>query len=158
MTVAFVALEDPAHIALLAAQMAQSDPWLTLGRTVEQCTAALSDATRERYLVRVDGDPAGFLIINMAGSVTGYIQTIFVSPAHRGSGLGTRIVDYAEASIFARQPNVFMCVSSFNAGARKLYARLGYSEVGVLSDLLVAGQDEILLRKTKGPVFNYRPS
>jgi [ribosomal protein S18]-alanine N-acetyltransferase len=45
---------------------------------------------------------------------------------------------------------VFICVSSFNPGARRLYERLGFELVGTLRELLVPGHDELLLRKTKG--------
>jgi ribosomal protein S18 acetylase RimI-like enzyme len=48
--------------------------------------------------------------------------------------------------------NVFMCVSSFNIEAKRLYIRLGYEVVGELRDYIVAGHSEILLRKTIGPL------
>jgi len=60
-------------------------------------------------------------------------------------------VEWAEARIFRDSPNVFMCVSSFNANAFRLYQRLGYEVVGELRDYLVRGHSEILLRKTRGP-------
>jgi len=43
-----------------------------------------------------------------------------------------------------------MCVSSFNANAQRLYARLGYEVVGTLRSYIVVEHDEILLRKTRG--------
>lgn len=75
-----------------------------------------------------------------------------VDPALRGRGIGTELLRFAEDRIFSRFANVFMCVSSFNHGARRLYARLGYEVVGELRDYLVAGQGEILPRKTRGPL------
>ena len=48
-----------------------------------------------------------------------------------------------------------MCVSSFNGGARRLYERLGYEVVGELTDYIVQGHSEILLRKTVGPLTGY---
>jgi len=45
-----------------------------------------------------------------------------------------------------------MCVSDFNTGARRLYERLGYRLVGELTDYIVAGRSELLLRKTGGPL------
>ena len=47
---------------------------------------------------------------------------------------------------------MFMCVSSFNQDARRLYERLGYHEVGELTNYIVEGHSEILLRKTRGPL------
>jgi ribosomal-protein-alanine N-acetyltransferase len=53
---------------------------------------------------------------------------------------------------------VFMCVSSFNDGARRLYQRLGYQVVGELTDYIVRGHSEILLRKTSGPLATFTPN
>jgi ribosomal protein S18 acetylase RimI-like enzyme len=133
--------------------MACSEPWLTLGRTYEASLAVIQDPTREAYVVR-DGDTVlGFLIICMTGAFVGYIQTICIHPDHRGRGLGSRMVEFAEQRILREVPNVFMCVSSFNDGARRLYERMGYHIVGELTDYLVSGHSEILLRKTTGPLI-----
>jgi ribosomal protein S18 acetylase RimI-like enzyme len=63
---------------------------------------------------------------------------------------------YAEKHIFSRTPNVFICVSSFNSAARKLYERLGYQTIGELKDYIVSGHSEILLRKTIGPLSEFK--
>jgi hypothetical protein len=73
------------------------------------------------------------------------------------AGLGTRLIGFAEERIFREWPNVFLCVSSFNPDARRLYERLGYQAIGTLTDYIVAGCDEILMRKTRGPLDGYRP-
>jgi ribosomal protein S18 acetylase RimI-like enzyme len=46
-------------------------------------------------------------------------------------------------------------VSSFNEGARRLYQRHGYEVVGELTDYIVKGHSEILLRKTFGPIASF---
>ena len=132
--------------------MACSEPWVTLGRSYETSLAIVQDPTRETYVLREGGEVVGFLIICMTGAFIGYIQTICIHPDHRGRGLGSRMVEFAEQRILREVPNVFMCVSSFNYGARRLYDRLGYQVVGELSDYIVAGHSEILLRKTIGPL------
>ena len=137
--------------------MACSEPWLTLGRTYEACLAIVQDPTREVYLLKTETDLAGFLIVCMTGAFVGYIQTICIDPIRRGQGLGTRLVEFAERRILAESPNVFLCVSSFNPDARRLYERLGYRVIGELADYLVQGHSEILLRKTSGPLSGFRP-
>lgn len=132
--------------------MACSEPWLTLGRTYEASLVIIQDPTRETYITREGGELAGFLIICMTGAFVGYIQTICIHPDYRGQGLGSRMVAFAERRILTEVPNVFMCVSSFNHDARRLYERLGYQVVGELTDYIVAGYSEILLRKTIGPL------
>jgi ribosomal protein S18 acetylase RimI-like enzyme len=141
--------EDCAHL------MACSEPWLTLGRTYEASLSIVLDPAREVYVVRDKGIIAGFLIICMTGAFIGYIQTICIHPDYRGRGLGTQLVAFAEQRIFRDVPNVFMCVSSFNHDARRLYQRLGYQVVGELTDYIVSGHSEILLRKTVGPLTGY---
>ena len=102
-------------------------------------------------MVRSDGGLAGFLILCVTGAFVGYIQTVCVRPDLRGRGLGTRLVRFAEERILREFHNVFMCVSSFNTEAKRLYLGLGYEVVGELKDYIVAGHSEILLRKTTGP-------
>ncbi len=136
--------------------MTASEPWITLGRGYLESLRLLQDPTRETYLARQDGARVGFIILNMKGAFVGYVQTICVAPEARGRGLGTRILAFAEERIFRESPNVFMCVSSFNPDAQRLYERLGYERVGELRDYLVRGHSEILLRKTIGPIREFR--
>jgi ribosomal protein S18 acetylase RimI-like enzyme len=137
--------------------MSSSEPWITLRRTYEVCLEMLEDVERERYAAFREGAFAGFLVLNMKGAFAGYLQTICVTPECRAQGVGSRMIRFAEERIFAQRPNVFLCVSAFNPGARRLYERLGYSAIGELTDYIVAGQSEILMRKTRGPLLDYRP-
>ena len=57
---------------------------------------------------------------------------------------------WAEERIFRDSPNVFICVSSFNSEALRLYERLGYETLGTLSRFVVDDHDELLLRKSRG--------
>ena len=135
--------------------MADSEPWITLGRGYEASLAILRDASKERYVALEGGRLAGFLILNMTGAFIGYIQTVCVAPEDRDRGLGAKLVGFAEERIFRESPNVFLCVSSFNAGARRLYDRLGYRVVGELTDYIVPGHSEILMRKTVGALRSF---
>jgi ribosomal-protein-alanine N-acetyltransferase len=139
-----------------ARMMASTAPWLTLGRTYDACLQIIRDQSREVYVGRLGQAVAGFLIINMGGPFSGYIQTVCVDSVARGQGIGSRLIRWAEERIFRESPNVFMCVSSFNEGAFKLYQRLGYEVIGELKDYLVRGHSEILLRKSQGPWGDFR--
>lgn len=140
-----------------AALMAASDPWLTLGLDRAHCLKTLSAPYRETYAARDGRELAGLVTVTMYGTFRGYIQSLFVAPAARGRGLGEELMRYAEEKIFARAPNVFLCVSSFNKGALKFYRRLGYRRAGVLTDYFQKGSDELLLRKTLGPLQTFSP-
>ena len=150
-------LESKSEAQCCARLMAASEPWLTLGRSYEASLEIVQDRTREVYVARDESGLVGFLVLCMTGAFVGYIQTILVHPNRRGQGLGSKLVQYAEERILRDSPNIFMCVSSFNANARRLYQRLGYEVVGELSNYIVNGHSEILLRKTVGPLTGYRP-
>ena len=132
--------------------MASSEPWITLRRTYATATKSLSNPKKEYHLITHRGERAGFLVLDLNGPLGGYIQAIGVAPEKRGAGIGTAALRWAERYIFASHHNVLLCVSSFNRKALRLYKRLGYATVGPLRDYIVAGHDEILLRKTHGPL------
>lgn len=131
--------------------MASSEPWLTLGRSIEASYRIVTDPTREVHVATLDGERVAFLVLALGGPFSGYLQTLAVAPPWRGHGVGSALLDWAEARIFLVSPNVFLCVSSFNTEARRLYERRGYQYVGELTDYLVAGHSELLFRKTQGP-------
>jgi ribosomal-protein-alanine N-acetyltransferase len=143
------------EIETCAGMMADSEPWITLKRTYEDSVKMLGDPAREVYVALADGVIAGFLILRMDGTFSGYIQTVGVAPDWRNKGIGTKLVKVAEERIFRDRPNVFMCVSSFNPDALRLYERLGYGVIGEIKDFIVKGHSEVLLRKTIAPLYDF---
>lgn len=148
-------LASDTETARCAHLRATSEPWLTLGLGYEASLALLNNPSRETYVATVGNGVAGFIVLAMTGAFVGYIQTVCVAPEYRGNGLGTRLITFAEERIFSETPNVFVCVSSFNLRAHELYLRLGYSQVGELTDFIVSGHSELLLRKTLGPLRGF---
>lgn len=136
--------------------MCTSEPWITLHRTYDDSFRMLTDPSRESYLAVVEGQIAGFMILSMKGAFVGYIQTVCIFPEWRNRGIGTKMIDFAEERIFRDSANVFLCVSSFNGNAQRLYERLGYRVVGELRDFIVPGHSEILLRKTIAPLAEHK--
>jgi len=149
-------LEGREEAETCARMMATTEPWITLGRRHDACLAVVAHAERETYVAVRDGEVAGFVVLNMRGAFTGYIQSVCVEPGSRGGGIGTALMRFAEARIFRESPNVFLCVSSFNPDARRLYERLDYRLVGELTDYIVAGHSELLYRKTVGPIGSFK--
>ncbi len=140
-----------------ARMMASSEPWLTLGRGYEAGLSMLRDPARERHVAVLDGAVCGFFVVLMQGALVGYLQTICVAPNARGKGVGHALMAAAEALVFARSPNFFLMVSDFNLDAQRFYQKLGYAVIGTLTDYLVAGRSEILMRKTRGAMRGYSP-
>ena len=150
-------LRDQSEAEFCAGFIVSSDPWLTLRLPYHHALQRLCDPAREVYLAQVKDQIAGVLILHLGGSFSGYIQTLAVHPVWRNRGVGTKLVQFAEQRMFRESPNVFLCVSSFNDRAQKLYQRLGYERAGELPDYVVKGYSEILMRKTRGPLSDFKP-
>lgn len=157
-TVSIRALRNQAEAAFCAQFMVASEPWLTLGLTFEQAMQRLTNPSREVLVAMVEDQLVGVMILDLGGVLNGYIQILAVHPDWRGRGVGAQMIAWAEERIFQQSPNVFLCVSSFNADAQRFYARLGYQRVGVLPDFLTVGHAEIILRKTRGPWLGFKPA
>ncbi|MGD8969533.1 MAG: GNAT family N-acetyltransferase [Anaerolineae bacterium] len=151
-----VRLRHAAEAGTCARMMANLEPWITLQRDFDASLRIITDPSREVYVATVNGEIAGFIILLMHGAFVGYIQSVCVAPEWRGQGIGTQLMAFAERRIFSETPNAFICVSSFNRGARRLYERLGYQVIGELEDYVIAGHSEILLRKTVAPLTEFK--
>jgi [ribosomal protein S18]-alanine N-acetyltransferase len=129
--------------------MATSEPWLTLSQGYDECLAAVQPAADAELLVaRAGSTPCGFVLLRPRG-VAGspYIVSIAVEASHRGRGVGSKMLDYVESHSRPGARHMFLCVSSFNTSARRLYERSGYCAVGELPDYVVDGSSEILMHK-----------
>jgi len=150
-----VRLGDSGDAETCARMMADSEPWMTLKRGFDDSLRLLTDPSREVYLAREEGEVIGFVAIEMKGSFVGYVKSICVAPNQRGKGIGTMLMSHVEDRVFSEAPNVFICVSGFNEGARRLYERLGYEIVGELKDYIIPGESEVLMRKTVAPLSEF---
>jgi ribosomal protein S18 acetylase RimI-like enzyme len=148
-------LADDTEAEFCARMMKLSEPWLSLGTGFRALFDLMRNPARERYVASLDNRIAGFVAINMSGTLAGYIQTICVAPGNRAAGIGRLLMAHAETRIFRDTPNVFLMVSDFNFTARRFYERLGYRTIGEIPEFLVAGHSEILMRKTRGPLREY---
>jgi [ribosomal protein S18]-alanine N-acetyltransferase len=144
------------EIDICARMMAESEPWITLQRDYSASLRNLSSAEKEIYVAVQGEEVIGFIVLNLHGGFVGYIQSICVAPRWRNHGIGRKLVAFAEQRVFKNYPNLFICVSSFNPGALRLYRTLGYEVVGELMNYIVDGQSEILLRKTIGSLTAFR--
>lgn len=133
--------------AWCARLMASTDPWLTLGRTYEDCLARCGHPEYTLLVASEDGVRLGFVLLHPRG-VAGspYIASIAVSADARGRGVGSALLARAE-TFFAGSRHMFLCVSSFNEAARRLYERQGYEAVGELADYVIDGASETLMHK-----------
>lgn len=100
------------------------------------------------------GRLVGFVTYLLRGTFghSGYVWSLGVAAGAQGHGVGTRLMDAAEAEILGEGPNVFLLVGAENERAQRFYERRGYRRIGELNEYLIAGVTEILYRKTQGPI------
>ena len=83
-------------------------------------------------VLRADGEPVGYAVVTLgwsleSGGLDALLDEVFLDPVHRGSGVGTALVeaavDHARALGASR---IFLEVEAHNDRARRLYERLGF--------------------------------
>ncbi|MFI5152867.1 MAG: GNAT family N-acetyltransferase [Chitinophagales bacterium] len=152
-TFSIIQITDPKKIAICTGMMQTSDPWTTYQMDYAHCLKAFDGPSKEIYVLEDKDGIVGFVILQISGTFKGYVQTICVSEFHRGKGLGKKMLQFCEDRILKISPNIFICVSSFNDRAIKLYHEFGFKLVGELKDFLKQGYTELLFRKTFGPIL-----
>ena len=145
------------HYNEMAAIMCNTEPWITLKRDHQACLGSIRGDSKEVYCLFEDGEVIGVIILQIGGTFRGYLQSICIAPKTRGKGYGHIAMEFCEKRIFSFSPNFFLCVSSFNKGAQKLYYSLGFKLIGEIKDFVIEGYSELLLRKTIGSFTSFKP-
>jgi ribosomal protein S18 acetylase RimI-like enzyme len=131
-----------------AALMARSEPWTTLGRTLDLCREPFSRAGYELFLARAEGRPLGFALCHPRGAMSSpYLTTIAVDVEARGRGVGGALLRFVEDHYRPQARHLFLCCSSFNTRAQALYLRAGYQRIAELEDYVIDGASELLFQK-----------
>lgn len=106
-----------------------------LGALADLHAAAFSPSWSAAEIAALDAvalleDDAGLVLVRtVAGEAE--ILTVGVRPEARGAGVGRRLVEAALASALSEGAgSVFLEVAEDNPAARRLYAGLGFEEVG----------------------------
>ena len=128
--------------------MATSEPWLTLGISLEQITKTCHDPEYLMFVAYVESLPAGMILLDRRG-VAGspYVKSIAVAEAYRSFGIGEALMKFSENLFCKEAKHMFLCVSSFNKKAQIFYKRQGYTMVGEFKNYVIKGADEILMHK-----------
>jgi len=128
--------------------LARSEPWITLGISLDQCKKSCYNPEFFLYVAHVRTKLAGIILLDPCG-VAGspYLKSIAVHPDFQGQGIGSALLSFAEDLFRKEARHMFLCVSSFNNKAQKFYENFGYHAVGEFKDYLVQGKSEILMHK-----------
>ena len=86
-------------------------------------------------LARIQGEPAGCGALKRLDDATGELMRMWVDGAHRGLGIGTRILDALEARAAALgRTRVRLYTNGALAEAQALYRSRGYAEIDRYND------------------------
>ncbi len=142
-----ISVADESDVAWCAQLMSSTDPWLAYKFSIETCTGILHWPGSELFVARVNESLTGFMLLHPRGFLgCPYIAVIAIVAGQRGRGIGTRLLEFAERH-FAGSRHVYLCVSSFNLRALRLYERYGYAKVGELPNFIADGFSEFLMQK-----------
>src|SRR5215470_6479510 len=99
---------------------------LVEARPPESFARRAADRVADTTVASVDGEVAGFTMV--AGDE---VEQIYVSRAHRGSGIAADLLDHARHAIGAAGHSVaWLAVASGNARARRFYEHCGWADEG----------------------------
>lgn len=97
----------------------------------------------------VAGTPAGLVWFLTEGTfhVGGYVRLLVVASSLAGEGVGSALMDAAEAHVFTARQDLFLLVNTNNLAAQRFYSRRGYQRVGELKGFAAPGVDEYIFHK-----------
>jgi diamine N-acetyltransferase len=135
--------------ASIAGQMAEMEPWATLGYPSRSLAAMMQRASPERvyFVARRSDAIVAFAAIREYWLRGPYIELFVVLPAAQGQGIGRHLLTGVEDHFRPRTRNLWLSVSDFNHRAYAFYVHLGFAELARLPDVVRDGYDEILMRK-----------
>jgi len=127
--------------------MVATDPWRALGRDLEKCRTSVNRPGGELYVARRAERPQGFIVLHPTGMAgQPYVALVAVAEEARGAGIGARLLAFADGR-YPEARHIFLCVTNINAGARRLYERVGYRMVGEIPDFSGPGFSELIMHK-----------
>lgn len=98
-----------------------------------------------------NGDCKGFawVIVDGIFHVYPYVHILSVKRRNRGQGIGRKLLKHIEDVYLEQEGKLFLVVSDFNPGAKKLYKELGYVELADIPNLYKQGIAECLMMRAK---------
>lgn len=96
-------------------------------RTPESFSTRAAQRVGDTTVATVDGVVAGFVMV-----VGDEVEQVYVSGAHRGSGVAATLLSAAERLVAAGgHPRAWLAVAPGNARARRFYERQGWADEGL---------------------------
>ncbi len=131
----------PEQAQAIGAALAISEPWATLKISATALANYLmrDDPALRRYAVSVDGELAGVICIRSPWLRGPYIELLGLFPNARGKGIGKQLLNWAESEARRESKNLWVVASSFNQQALSFYESFGFTRIGAIPGLVLAG-------------------
>jgi ribosomal protein S18 acetylase RimI-like enzyme len=136
--------------AVIGAMCAALEPWLSYPFSAAELIRffSMQEPHAPRFSVLHGGVLAGALVVRRDWFRGPYVHMLAVAPSLHGRGIGSTLIGFVEAEARrGRERNLWIAATATNTGARRLYARCGFSEVAHLDGLVRDGVTEVLMRK-----------
>jgi ribosomal protein S18 acetylase RimI-like enzyme len=140
----------PINAAFLGEALAAMPPWSVIGWPAQRLIRAFQreQPSLHRFEVTEAGELAGIVTIQYPFLYGPYLQLLAILPGFQERNLGLRVLQWMESeALVAEERQLWLCVSTFNTGARAFYERFGFETVTVLEKLASDATDELLMRK-----------
>lgn len=109
---------------------------------------ASEDPAELRMAITIGSDAVGALVVRQDWLLGPYLRHLSIAQSARGQGLGAFALLWLENYARDRnQRNIWLCVSEFNTAARRFYTRHHFETMTTITDLVVTGENEILMRR-----------
>jgi [ribosomal protein S18]-alanine N-acetyltransferase len=132
----------------IAEILANSEPWITLGVTLDQSLKTCNDREYLIFVARIKDVPIGAIVAHRRGVASSpYLKSVVVVKEFRSIGVGAAMMKYVEKYFKKESKHLFLCVSSFNKGAQEFYKRIGFEKTGEFKDYVIDGASEFLFYK-----------
>jgi GNAT superfamily N-acetyltransferase len=130
-------------------ELAAIEPWSHINYPASHMTAFLAaiDPALTRNAVFAGDRPAGVIVVRSPWLHGPYLQLLALLPPFQSRGLGAHLLRWFEQQAKPHNRWLWLCHSGFNTRAGAFYARHGFEVAAALPDLLVDGEDEVLMRK-----------
>ena len=108
----------------VSAHFGGSYPSVPIEDQLRECAEDLAAGKAEVAVIEKCGELIALCKVDVVGN-RGYLDELVVMPGHRGQGLGSRLMDWADGVFRARDVRqVELRVIVGNGGARRLYERM----------------------------------
>jgi ribosomal-protein-alanine N-acetyltransferase len=119
--------------------------------TKEQILTLLKSLNIIGFVAKINGEIAGFIIgqiENFGVAKVGYVHTIDVALKNRRSGIGQRLLEELERTLFNKGATIcYLEVRIDNKAGLELYRKQGYIELESVKDYYYKGIHGIRLKK-----------